>query len=81
MKVQVLGTGCMKCNKLYEAARQAIDQAGVPAELEKVENILDMMKFGVAVTPALVIDGKVKAAGKIPSVEQIAAWLKEARED
>ena len=78
MKVQVLGTGCMKCNRLYEAAREAIEKSGVEAKLEKVENIMEMMKFGVAITPALVIDGKVRAAGKIPPVEQIVAWLRDS---
>ena len=77
MKIQVLGTGCMKCNKLYEEAQKAIGQAGVEAELEKIEKIDQIMKFGVAITPALVIDGQVKASGKVPKADQIAAWLKE----
>lgn len=77
MKIQVLGTGCMKCNKLYEEAQKAINLAGVEAELEKIEKIDQIIKFGVAITPALVIDGQVKASGKVPKAEQIAAWLKE----
>ena len=77
VKVQVLGTGCAKCNKLYEAARAAIDLAGVQAELEKVEKIDQIMALGVAITPALLVDGRVLAAGKVPKAEQIAAWLEE----
>lgn len=77
MKIQVLGTGCMKCNKLYAETEKAIAQAGVSAELSKVEKIEEIMKFGIAFTPALVIDGEVKVAGSVPKAEQIATWLKE----
>lgn len=77
MKIQVLGTGCMKCNKLYEEAQKAISQAGIEADLEKIEKIDQIMKFGVAITPALVIDGQVKSSGKVPKADEIAAWLKE----
>jgi small redox-active disulfide protein 2 len=81
MKIQVLGTGCMKCNKAYAEAEKAIAEAGVTAELEKVERLEEIMKFGVAVTPAVVIDGKVKSAGKVPNASQIASWLKAAARD
>jgi small redox-active disulfide protein 2 len=77
MKIQVLGPGCMKCNKLYEEAQKAIGLAGVEAELEKVDKIDQIMKFGVAITPALIIDGQLKASGKVPKADQIASWLKE----
>jgi len=78
MKIEVLGTGCMKCNKLFDEVQKAIAQAGVSAELSKVEKIEEIMKYGVAFTPASVIDGKVKAAGNIPKAAQIEAWLKES---
>ena len=78
MKIHVLGPGCMKCNKLYEEVQKAIQQSGVAADLEKVEKIDQIMKFGVAITPALVIDGEVKTSGKVPKADAIAAWLKEA---
>ena len=78
MKIQVLGTGCMKCNKLFSEVEQAIAQAGVSAELSKVERVDEIVKFGVAFTPGLVIDGEVKSQGKVPSLEQIAAWISEA---
>ncbi len=77
MKIQVLGTGCMKCNKLYAETEKAIAQAGVSAELSKVEKIEEIMKFGTPFTPALVIDGKVRSVGKVPKAAEIAVWLKE----
>ncbi|MHB0946490.1 MAG: thioredoxin family protein [Sedimentisphaerales bacterium] len=70
-KIQILGTGCPKCKKLAEAAEQAVKELGVEYELEKVTKIADIMKFGVMVTPALVVNGKVKVAGKVPTVEEI----------
>ena len=77
MKIHVLGPGCMKCNKLYAEVEKALEQAGVSAELCKVEKIDEIMKFGVALTPALVINGVVKAAGNVPSASRIAAWISE----
>ena len=74
-KIQILGTGCPKCKKLTELAEQAAKELGMEYELEKVTQINDIMKFGVMVTPALVIDGKVKIAGKVPSVEQLKEML------
>ena len=81
MKIQVLGTGCMKCNKAYAEVEKAIAEAGVSVELEKVERLEEIMKFGVAITPAVVIDGKVKSAGKVPSASQIVGWLEAAARD
>jgi len=78
MKVQVLGTGCTRCAKLYHEAERAIAEAGVEAELEKVESIDEIASFGVAMTPGLVIDGEVKSVGKIPKASKIAEWLKKA---
>ena len=76
MKIQVLGTGCMKCNKLYAEVEKAIQQSGISAILTKVDKIEEIMKFGVAFTPALVINGKVVAAGKVPNASQIVEWMK-----
>ena len=77
MEVKVLGTGCRKCNQLYEEAKKAIDTTGVDADLEKVEKIAEIADYGVAITPALVINGQVKSSGKIPKAEKISQWLKE----
>jgi len=75
MKIRVLGTGCMKCKKLYKEAEKAIAASGVFAELEKVENLDEIMKFGVMMTPALVIDEEVKCSGKLPRNAEIVNWI------
>ena len=75
-KLQILGTGCPKCKKLTELAEQAAKELGIDYEIEKVTDIKDIMKFGIMMTPGLVVDGEVKAAGKIPSLEEIKRMLK-----
>ena len=75
-KIQILGTGCQKCTKLADLTRQAAEELGIEYELEKVTKINDIMKFGVMVTPALVVDGQVKVVGGLPPVEQIKEMLK-----
>jgi small redox-active disulfide protein 2 len=74
-RIQVLGTGCSKCNALTEVARQAADRSGQPYEFEKVTDVMRFADFGVMLTPALVVDGVVKVAGKVPSVEQVQRML------
>lgn len=76
MKIQILGTGCPKCVQLAENAKLAIQELGVQCEIEKVTKINDIMKFGVMITPALAVDGKVKSCGKNLSVEEIKGLLK-----
>ena len=75
MKLQVLGTGCPKCKKLAELTETAAQELGIAYELEKVTDINDIMKMGVMMTPALVVDGQVKVSGKLPSVGEIKAYL------
>ena len=75
MKLQILGTGCVKCDKLYKHAQQAVQELGIEVELEKVTDLKDIMAFGVMVTPALVIDGQVKTSGKVPSAEDIKQMI------
>jgi len=75
-RIQILGTGCPKCKALAVNAESAVKELGVEAEIEKVEKIQDIMKFGVMMTPALVIDGAVKSAGKVLSAAEIEALLK-----
>jgi small redox-active disulfide protein 2 len=77
MQVQILGTGCPKCQALERNARQAVAQAGIGAEVVKVTDIDQIMNMGVMVTPALAIDGVVKKAGKILTVEEIVSIIKE----
>lgn len=75
-KIQILGTGCPKCTKLAENAKAAALAAGVEYELEKVTDINEIMKFGVMMTPALVVDGEVKVVGKVASVEELKKIIK-----
>ena len=73
--VQVLGTGCAKCAKVKEHADTAVSELGIDASVEKVEDIMEITKFGVMMTPALAIDGEVKVVGKVPSVDDIKGYL------
>ncbi len=75
MKIQVLGTGCQKCEKLAESAEAAAVELGIDFELEKISDINQIMAFGVMMTPALAIDGEVKVVGKIPSPEELKQLL------
>ena len=74
-RIQVLGTGCPKCKTLTANAEAAVKTLGVEATVEKVEKLADIMKFGVMMTPALVVDGEVKSAGKVLSAEEIGKML------
>ena len=77
MLIQVLGTGCAKCTKLAQLAEEAAKKEGIDYTLEKVTDINQIMSFGVKVTPALVVDGKLKCSGSVPSADQVAAYLKQ----
>lgn len=74
-KLQILGTGCARCNALAEAATKAADELGIEYEVEKITDIKNIMSFGVMVTPALVIDGAVKITGKIPNHTELKVLL------
>lgn len=76
MKIEVLGMGCSNCNKLYQNVVEAVKQSGKEAEVTKVDDLKKIMSYGVMSTPALVIDGMVKVAGKVPKVEEITGWIK-----
>jgi small redox-active disulfide protein 2 len=75
MKIQILGTGCAKCQKLSDNAKQAADELGLDYELVKVSDIKDIAAFGVMMTPALAVDGEVKLAGKVPSPKELKKYL------
>jgi small redox-active disulfide protein 2 len=75
MKIQVLGTGCPKCRKLAENTEEAARALGLDCEVEKVTDISEIMKFGIMTTPGLAVDGNVKVAGRVPSVEEIKRLL------
>jgi len=76
MKIEILGTGCSKCKALEEATKQAVAQSGQFAQIEKVEDIMKIMEYGVMSTPGLVIDGKVVSTGKLLSVAEIVELIK-----
>lgn len=71
MKIEVLGPGCQRCEALANTVKTAIDGLGVPCEFNKVTDMGEIMKYGVVVTPALVVDGEVKFSGRIPSIKEI----------
>lgn len=75
-EIKILGTGCPKCIKLAELAKQAAMELGIDYELEKVTDINDIISYGVMLTPALVVDGIVKVAGSVPSIDQIIDYIK-----
>lgn len=75
MDIKVLGPGCMKCKKLYEQVDQSIRQLGLNASLAKVDKIEEIMRYGILTTPALVINGEVKVAGRLPSAAELTNWL------
>jgi small redox-active disulfide protein 2 len=75
MTIQILGTGCTKCKTLTSNASQAVQELGIEVAIEKVTEIQDIIKFQILMTPGLVIDGHVKAAGRVPSVDEIKQML------
>ncbi len=79
MKIQILGTGCARCRALASNAEKAVKELGLDAEVEKVTGIQDILKFEILMTPGLVIDGKVRAAGRVPSSDEIKQLLIEVK--
>jgi len=79
MEVKILGTGCPKCKRLEQLARQAAAEAGIQATFTKVTDVDQIMSYPILSTPGLVIDEKVKSSGRIPRKEEILGWMKEAQ--
>jgi small redox-active disulfide protein 2 len=75
MEIKVLGTGCAKCKNLEKLTHEAVAKAGIEASISKVEDIMDIMAYGIMATPALVIDGKVVVKGRVPSVDEIIKFI------
>ena len=75
MQIKVLGTGCKKCNELEQATREAVAALGINANIEKEEDIMKIMEYGVNRTPALVVDGKVVISGRVPSEKELEELL------
>jgi len=80
MKLQILGPGCPRCKKLAENAEAATGELDAEIEIAKVTNIDEIVRFGVMMTPGLVINGTIKSTGRIASVEEIKKWITEAVE-
>lgn len=75
MEIKVLGTGCPKCKTLEQNTREAVQQLGIEASVTKVDDIVEIMQFGVMTTPALVLNGKVVVKGSVPSVMELKSLL------
>jgi len=75
MEIKILGTGCSKCKALEQVTRDVVAENGIVANVTKVEDIMDIMKYGVMTTPALVVDGKVVLKGHVPSKEEVRQIL------
>ena len=75
MKIEILGTGCPKCKRVFQNAQEAVKDLNLDAEIEKVEDIQKIMNAGVMMTPAFAVDGEVKSVGKVLSVDEIKKIL------
>jgi small redox-active disulfide protein 2 len=75
MKIKVLGPGCPKCEQTARLVQEVVAESAVAAEVEKVKDFQQIAAYGVMVTPAVVVDGEVKVAGKVPSKQEILTWL------
>ncbi|MDD4126072.1 MAG: thioredoxin family protein [Methanomicrobium sp.] len=71
MKIEVLGTGCMKCKRLMKNVEKAVAESGIKAEIVKIEDITEIMERDVMLTPALMIDGELKVSGRVADVSEI----------
>ena len=75
MDIKVLGPGCPKCSKTEKVVREAVTEAGVDAQVEKVTDTMEIAGYGVFGTPAVVVDGEVKSVGKIPKKQDVMGWI------
>lgn len=75
MEIKVLGPGCLKCQQVEKLIRDAVAEAGIEAEVEKVTDVMKIARYGVFGTPAVVVDGEVKSVGRVPDKEEIMSWL------
>lgn len=79
MEVKILGSGCPKCQRLEQLARQAAAEAGLQVTITKVTDMQAIMQYPILATPGLVVDEEIKSSGRLPSKEEIVAWLKAAQ--
>jgi len=78
MDIKILGPGCSRCKELWKRTAAVVAELGLPTDVEKIEDIQKMVSYGILSTPALVINGKIKCAGRIPSADEIKTWIREA---
>lgn len=78
MEIKVLGTGCAKCKQLEKTVREAVDELGLDATVEKVTELTDIMEYGLMSTPGLVVDGEVRLAGRLPKLAEVKSILDRA---
>ena len=79
MEIKVLGPGCAKCQQTEKIVKEAVAEAGVEAQVEKITDIMKIMTYGVMGTPAVVVDGQVKSSGKVPKKEEVINWIKKEK--
>lgn len=79
MIIKILGSGCAKCHRLEQLVREVVDEQGLSASFEHIMDMDKIMAYPIMMTPALVVDEAVKVSGRLPSKEEIAGWLREAR--
>ena len=75
MNIKVLGPGCAKCTEVFRVVTEAVAESGKPVDVEKISDMQEFMKYGVFSTPAVVVDGQVKAVGKVPSKKDVLGWI------
>jgi small redox-active disulfide protein 2 len=75
VQIKILGTGCSKCNALEKITRKVVNEIGIDANIEKVEDIMEIMNYGIMRTPGLVVDGEVKINGRLPSEKELKTIL------
>lgn len=75
MEIKILGTGCPKCKTLEKMTREVVENTGIQATITKVEDIMEIMNYGILTTPALVVNGKVEVKGRVPSMDEIKQLL------
>lgn len=76
MNIKVIGAGCETCGRLYDYVKEAVEEAGIEAEIEKVEDLIEIVKLGVMTAPALMVDGKLMVAGRVAKKDEIIRILK-----
>ena len=76
MEIKVLGPGCLKCEQTEKNVKEAVQESGLNVKIEKVTDVMEIAKYGVLGTPAVVVEGEVKCVGKIPDKDEIMTWIK-----